>query len=41
MVQTVSTDRIDHLVTGDAAPQEELHELGLRGVRLHIARLQD
>jgi DeoR/GlpR family transcriptional regulator of sugar metabolism len=37
MVQTVPTDRIDHLVTGDAAPQEVLHELGAHGVRLHIA----
>jgi DeoR/GlpR family transcriptional regulator of sugar metabolism len=38
MVQTVPADRIDHLVTGETAPQEELHELGARGVRLHIAR---
>jgi DeoR/GlpR family transcriptional regulator of sugar metabolism len=40
MVQTVPADRIDHLVTGDAAPQEELHELSARGVRLHIARAE-
>jgi DeoR/GlpR family transcriptional regulator of sugar metabolism len=38
MVQTVPTDQIDHLVTGDAAAQDELDELGARGVRLHIAR---
>lgn len=38
MVQTVPPDRIDHLVTGAEAPQEELHELGARGVRVHIAR---
>jgi DeoR/GlpR family transcriptional regulator of sugar metabolism len=40
MVQTVPTDRIDHLVTGDPAPQEELYELTARGVRLHVARLE-
>jgi DeoR/GlpR family transcriptional regulator of sugar metabolism len=39
MVQTVPTDEIDHLVTGEAAPPEELHELSARGVRLHVARL--
>jgi DeoR/GlpR family transcriptional regulator of sugar metabolism len=39
MVQTVPADEIAHLVTGDAAPQEELHELSARGVRLHVARL--
>jgi DeoR/GlpR family transcriptional regulator of sugar metabolism len=38
MVQTVPTDQIDHLVTGEAASPGELHELGARGVRLHIAR---
>jgi DeoR/GlpR family transcriptional regulator of sugar metabolism len=38
MVQTVPAEQIDHLVTGDAAPQEELHELTARGVRIHIAR---
>ena len=40
MVQTVPADRIDHLVTGDAAPPEELYELSARGVRLHVARLE-
>jgi DeoR/GlpR family transcriptional regulator of sugar metabolism len=39
MVQTVSAEQIDHLVTEDAAPRDELDELSGRGVRLHIARL--
>lgn len=38
MVQTVAPDRIDHLVTGEASAPDELHELGARGVRIHIAR---
>lgn len=38
MVQTVPADRIDHVVTGEAASQEVLHELSSRGVRLHIVR---
>ena len=38
MVQTVPADRIGHLVTGETADQDELHELSARGVRLHIAR---
>ncbi|MBX6768949.1 MAG: DeoR family transcriptional regulator, partial [Actinomadura rubrobrunea] len=39
MVQTVPAERIDHLVTDEHAPQEELDELSARGVRLHVARL--
>jgi hypothetical protein len=39
MVQTVSAEQIDHLVTEDHAPREELDELSGRGVRLHVARL--
>jgi DeoR/GlpR family transcriptional regulator of sugar metabolism len=39
MVQTVPAEQIDHLVTGDAAAQDELHELSARGVRIHVARL--
>jgi DeoR/GlpR family transcriptional regulator of sugar metabolism len=39
MVQTVPPERIDHLVTGEDASPEELHELSARGVRIHIARL--
>ncbi|GLW66865.1 DeoR family transcriptional regulator [Actinomadura rubrobrunea] len=39
MVQTVPAERIDHLVTDERAPQEELDELSARGVRLHVARL--
>ncbi|MCW2901417.1 MAG: DeoR family transcriptional regulator [Streptosporangiaceae bacterium] len=39
MVQTVAAEHIDHLVTEDAAPREELDELSGRGVRLHVARL--
>ena len=38
MVQTVPTERIDHLVTGEEASPEELHELSTRGVRIHVAR---
>jgi DeoR/GlpR family transcriptional regulator of sugar metabolism len=39
MVQTVPPERIDHLVTGEDAAPEELHELSARGVRIHVARL--
>jgi DeoR/GlpR family transcriptional regulator of sugar metabolism len=38
MVQTVPADRIDHLVTDDAAPRDVLDELSGRGVRLHVAQ---
>lgn len=38
MVQTVPTDRIDHLVTGDAASRDVLDDLSARGVRLHVAQ---
>jgi DeoR/GlpR family transcriptional regulator of sugar metabolism len=38
MVQTVAPDRIDHLVTDDAAPRDVLDELSGRGVRLHVAQ---
>ncbi|MGP3959694.1 DeoR/GlpR family DNA-binding transcription regulator [Nonomuraea sp. 3N208] len=38
MVQTVPPDRIDHLVTDDAAPRDVLDELSGRGVRLHVAQ---
>jgi DeoR/GlpR family transcriptional regulator of sugar metabolism len=39
MVQTVPTERIDHLVTDENAPADVLDELAGRGVRLHVARL--
>ncbi|SEL83586.1 DeoR/GlpR family DNA-binding transcription regulator [Nonomuraea pusilla] len=38
MVQTVPAERIDHLVTDDAAPRDVLDELSARGVRLHVAQ---
>ncbi|MDL4818471.1 DeoR/GlpR family DNA-binding transcription regulator [Actinomadura sp. OS1-43] len=39
MVQTVPPERIDHLVTGEDASPEELHEFSSRGVRVHVARV--
>ncbi len=39
MVQTVSAEQIDHLVTDDAAPRDVLDELGGKGVRLHVAHI--
>jgi DeoR/GlpR family transcriptional regulator of sugar metabolism len=38
MVQTVAAERIDHLVTDDAAPRDVLDELSGKGVHLHVAQ---
>ncbi|NUR89297.1 MAG: DeoR/GlpR transcriptional regulator [Nonomuraea sp.] len=39
MVQTIPADRIDHLVTDDAAARDVLDELAGKGVRLHVAQI--
>jgi DeoR/GlpR family transcriptional regulator of sugar metabolism len=41
MTQTVPTERIDHLVTGEACPEDVVTQLRANGVEVHIATDSD